>query len=462
MTVVPLIRSAGLGVDDVRLAERMLNQIRARRIANAEAEEYYEGRHVANLVGLSTPPVMRNVETVAGWPGTVVDVLEERLDWLGWASNDGDTFGLTDVFESNMLDVDSGMGHLDALIFGVSFVVVGSGVEGEPTPLVTVESPKVSTGLWNRRTRRLDAGLSILDEDEAGNPSRIVLRTPERTLSASRAAGGGWVLDDLDEHRLGRTLMVPLPNRARASRDFGRSEITRAVRYYTDTAARTLLGMEVNREFYSSPQRWMMGASAEAFQNADGTRMTAWQAITGRVWAMPRDEDGNLPEVGEFKANSPAPYLEQVRGLSLLLAAEAGLPASYLGFSTENPASADAIRAGENRLVKRAQRRQAGFDRGWLEVARLALLVRDGEVPAGFDSTVTSRWVDPATPTKAATADAGQKVVASVPWLAETDVGLELLGLDPAQIERALAERSRSALTSDLALLASAIDRQTP
>jgi hypothetical protein len=35
----------------------------------------------------------------------------------------------------------------------------------------------------------------------------------------------------------------------------GRSEITKPIRYYTDAAARTLLGLEVNREFYNAPQR---------------------------------------------------------------------------------------------------------------------------------------------------------------------------------------------------------------
>lgn len=460
---VSLIRHSGLGVEDVRLVERMLAQLRDRGQANDEAEEYYEGRHVANLVGMSTPPAMRNVHTVAGWPGTVVDVLDERLDWLGWYATDRDDFGLSGVYQDNQLDVESGASQLDALIYGVGFVVTGKGADGEPDVLVTVESPKASTGLWNRRTRRLDAGISVLDFDEGGLPSRVVLRRPDGNQTLARSEWGGWRIEDADDHKIGRTLMVPMANRARASRDFGRSEITRAVRYYTDTAARTLLGMEVNREFYSAPQRYMMGASPDMFQNADGSQVTPWQAIMGRVWMAPRDDEGELPQVGEFSANSPAPYLEQVRGLSLLLAAEAGLPATYLGFSTENPASADAIRAGEARLVKRAQRRQLGFDRSWLEVARLSLLVRDGEIPAGFESAISSRWVDPATPTKAATADAGQKMLTAVPWLAETEVGLELIGMDSAQVERAQAERRRAAAGARLdALLAGTQEQPAP
>ena len=73
-------------------------------------------------------------------------------------------------------------------------------------------------------------------------------------------------------------------------------------------------------------------------------------------------------------------------------------------WTTGNPASADAIRAGEARLVKRAERRQVSFGRAWLEVGRLALLVRDGVVPDSFSSLGT-RWRDAATPTRAAAAD---------------------------------------------------------
>jgi hypothetical protein len=46
---------------------------------------------------------------------------------------------------------------------------------------------------------------------------------------------------------------------------------------------------------------------------------------------------------------------------------------------------------------------------------------------------------------RAAAADAGAKQLAVVPWLAETEIGLELLGLDEQQITRAMAEKRRAA-----------------
>ena len=54
---------------------------------------------------------------------------------------------------------------------------------------------------------------------------------------------------------------------------------------------------------------------------------------------------------------------------------------------------------------------------------------------------------------RAAEADAGSKTVAAMPWLAETEVGMELMGLSDDQIKRAQAERRRAAGRNVLAAL---------
>jgi hypothetical protein len=428
--------------DESRLVELMSNRLSAYAVANIEAVSRYEGSWAATQFGISIPPSMSGLQTVAGWGGSVVDVLEERLDWLGWSS-DGDDFDLESVYASNGLDVDSGMSHLDSLIFGTSFVTVGSGVDGEPNPLVTPHSPQTMTGIWDARRRRVSSALSVVTEN-----SQIVEATlylPDETVALSRLnPGGKWAVDDRDQHKLGRVPVVQLPNRVRGSRVEGRSEITKAVRYYCDAAMRTMLGLEVNREFYNSPQRVVLGADETMFKNADGSTASPWTAIQGRVWAVPNDDDGNTPSVEQFSPASPAPYLDQIKGYAQLLAAEAGIPGAYLGFVTDNPASADAIRAGEARLVKRAERRQAVFGRSWLEVGRLALLVRDGAVPVEFDDTVSARWRDASTPTRSAAADETTKYVGAGILPADSSVTYDRMGLSPAEQRQVNADRRRA------------------
>ncbi len=408
---------------------------------NSEAEQYYDGSWVAQNFGISIPPRMQGLHTIAGWCGTVVDVLEERLDWLGWSSADDD-FGLDGVYASNGLDVDAGAVHLDSLIYGVSFVTVGSGMDGEPDPLVTPQSPLAMTGRWDHRLRRLSVALSTYSED--GAVVGVTLYLPDETVMCNRRSGP-WVVVERDRHNLGRVPVVALPNRARASREIGRSEITKAVRYYADAAARTLLGLEVNREFYNAPQRVGLNVDDSMFQDVSGNPVSPWTSIQGRLWNIPPNDDGMPePKVIQFEPASPAPYIDQVKGYATLLAAEAGIPPAYLGFQTDNPASADAIRAGEARLVKRAERRQTSFSRSWLEVARLALLVRDGAIPESFDLSVATRWRDAATPTRAAAADEATKLIGVGVLPADSSVTYDRVGLSPAEQRIVEADRRRT------------------
>lgn len=429
--------------DELALVDRMLNNLRLYETSNALKEAYYEGEHRVRNLGIAIPPGMGLVEAVVGWPGTAVDVLEERLDWYGWTS-EADVFGLGDIYTANALEVDASLAHLDALIYGTSFAVVGTGDSGEPNPLITVHSPRSMTGLFDTRSRRLRAALSQVVED--GQVVEVTLYLENQTVALSRPPhGGAWVVDDRDIHNLGRPLVAQFVNRPRGSRLSGRSEISKAVRYYTDDAVRTMLGMEVNREFYSAPQRYALGVDADDFTSADGTVRTGWETIMGRVWAIDRDEDGNLPQVGQFTPASPAPYLEQIKGLAQLIAAEAGIPTSYLGFITDNPASADAIRAGEARLIKRAERRQKGFSRSWLEVGRLALLVRDGSVPDGFAQITAENWRDAATPTRAAATDEAVKLSTGDDPIIPRDstVLYNRIGLSPAEQRQVAADKRR-------------------
>lgn len=438
MSVPALLVLDTLTADEAATADLLMGALTSHAAANATAEKYYEGRHATEQFGISIPPSMAGLQTVAGWPGTTVDVIEERLDWLGW-SDDAD-LGLDEVYSANMLDVDSGLGHLDALIFGTSFVSVGTGLEGEPHPLITPHSPKSTTLLWDARARRAKSALSVVVS--AGRATEQTIYLPDQTITVDLSRGHPRVMDR-DMHRLGRVPVVPLPNRTRTSREFGRSEITRAVRYLSDAAMRTLLGMEVNREFYSAPQRVALNVDESMFRDAAGNPVSQWTSIQGRVWAIPANDDGGAaPSVQQFQPASPAPYLDMVRGLAQLLAAEAGIPAAYLGFSTDNPASADAIRAGEARLVKRAERRQATFSRAWLEVARLALLVRDGVIPDAI-SAVSCRWRDASTPTRAAAADEVTKLVASGIIPAGSRVAMDRVGLGPAEQRQVEADRER-------------------
>jgi hypothetical protein len=435
-----------------RAARRLMGRLSAYDRPNRRQLGYYTGEHSLKDLGISTPPSMRDLPVVAGWPALVVDTLEERLDLLGWQIPDGDDdeLQLAQIFAANNLDTESSLGHLDALIYGIAFAVIGTG----DVPLITVESPSLVTVTWDAQRRMPDAAVVAEPSTESFGPTRANVYLPGRRLLLERPSGTeAWEVVDRQAYPDDEIVpVVPLVNRPHASAYQGRSEITRPVRYLTDAAIRTLLGAEVNREFYAAPQRWAMGASEESFVDSNQARVGEWQAIMGRVWAIERDDDGNVPSVGQFPASSPSPFIEQIKLYAQLLAAQAGMPAAYLGFVTDNPSSADAIRAGEARLVKRAERRQAAFGQAWARVARLAILLRDGEIPPEADA-IRSRWRDAATPTRAAAADEASKLVGSGILPADSQVTYDRIGLTPGEQDLVQAESRRKVARETTRLL---------
>ncbi|WP_241678897.1 phage portal protein [Streptomyces lasalocidi] len=453
MAVAVYLPNLTVSEDELALVEVMLKRLAYYIPRNQVAEDYYEGKRKLDNISSSIPPHLQNLRTVVGWAGISVDVLDERLDWQGWISESGKDFGLRDVYTQNNLAMESSLGHLDTLIYGTSFVTVGAGYEGEPSPLISVESPMRMTGIWDSRLRRLSAALGVNAIDESTKQvSEVTLYMPYANITLGKVAGI-WQVLDRDDHNLGRVMVVQMTNRSRASREGGRSEITRGIRSLVDQGVRTLLGMEINREFYSIPQKYILGADMSMFMDDDGNMRPAWQTIQGQVVAIedPIDEDTDRPdqtrrpEIGQFNAASPAPYAEQLKVLSQMVAAEAALPSGYFGFVTENPSSADAIRQEEARLIKRAERKQLSFGHSWMEVGRLSVLVREGsDADLSEFNSVSVKWRDAATPTRSAAADEASKLIAAGVLPADSSVTWDRLGFSPQEQERLASDLRRA------------------
>lgn len=456
-----IVSAPVLQLDELKEFNEIRRRIDARRAHNERRVSYYEAHRNVRDLGISTPPgVAGRIASVVGWPGTVVDALEERLDIIGFnaAHIDLDSLGIQQIWDDNELYREYPGAHQDSMIQGVSFLATSRGKDGEPDPLITVESPTTMSAIYDPRGRRVISAAAFAYDDE-GRPTAASLYRLYSTVHVEKDSKGRWNIVHRDDHNLNRVLVRRLVNRPRASRQWGRSEITRDVIYYTDAAMRTILGAEVSREFYSAPQRWIMGAKEESFERPDGSQASPWETYMGRFLALSRDEDDDQgdPKVGQFAPASPTPYIELVQMFSTMVASSSATPPTYFGFVTENPPSADAIRAYEARHVKRAERRCTNFGPEWAGALKDAILLRDGHVPAELAGLRTN-WADPATPTRAATADATQKLMSAFPWMADSDVPLEQLGYDGTDLDRLKADRARHRSSS----LAQALLGQQP
>jgi hypothetical protein len=438
--------------DELRLVSRLEAAITSRRFDLELLDSYYRGTVRIRDLGISIPPQMRQLHTALGWPRVCVDALDERLDVEGFRfpdSTDVDT-DLQDVWQANNLDSESQLAHMDALIFGAGFAAVGSNDDG--SPLITVESPLDLAVLWDARSRTVRAALRLYGHVGA---RQATLYLPDQTVSLEQSAAG-WSVTSRDVHKLGAVPIVRIANRPRSYDRDGASEITPEIMSITDAACRTLQGLEVAREFYSAPQRYILGADESAFQDAAGNKKSGWETYIGRVLALERDADGNLPSVGQFTPYDPSTFTKVIDMYAKIISSITGLPPHVLGYTTDNPASADAIRSTEMRLKLKADRKCRMFGDAWSDVMRLALLVRDGALP-GNAGAITTVWADTATPTPAATTDAIFKQVQMGYLPAESDVTGEKLGYSAVERQRIEVDRKVDAGRSVLAELATSL-----
>jgi hypothetical protein len=468
--VYPTLPLTGLSEDEARAANALAMRLFNVRPYLELRGLYYDGLQKMQDLGISIPPSLAGLRTVMGWPQIGVDAVDERCIVQGFR-HAGQTEAddeLLEIWGANNLGLESSLGHLDALIYGRSYVIVGA-QDDTDVPLITVESPLNMTAVWDARLRKVTAAIQLyLNTDFASDLySREVaaLYLQGRTIHMAREVSadgvyGKWEITDRDNHGLD-VPVLRLANRQRTAAREGSSEITPAWMNTTDSACRTLLGMEVGREFHAAPRRYVLGASEENFRKPDGTPISAWDTYVGKIWGLERDEEGNLPQVGQFAPSDPSVYTKLLDTYRQNFAADAGLPPHYLGIVSDgNPASADAIRSSEARLVKRAERKHLGFGCTWAEAMKMALVV------AGASPDTVARiqvdWEDPATPTPGATTDALQKQVAAGIVPPTSDVVLRRAGYSPLERAQLVKDREDHAAEQALAAKAAQLGQEAP
>jgi len=427
----------------------LVTQLDARRPRLAVRDAYYDGKKRLDRYGISIPPQMRDLETVIGWPAKTCDVLASRLHLGGFVvpgQSSADT-GIEDIFAANSMAVEIPQAFVSTFIHGVSFVAVTGGDTsiGEPEVLIQTMPATEATGLWDGRRRRLAAALWMPAFDaRSRKPQTAVLYLDDQVITLSKEYGGKW-LAERAFHKLGRVPVVPLRYRPRMGRPFGMSRISRSVISLTDQAVRTMLRTEVSAEFYSSPQRYMLGAEESAFVGSDGQARTQWEAVIGRMLTISRDEDGEIPTVGQFPQISMQPHAEHLRSIAMMFAGETAIPPSNLGIIHDNPASAEAIDAAWADMVGVAELCQVELGSGLTEVAQLAVMTRDGlsEVPKDL-LRLRPKFRDASTPTKQAQTQSTVMQITAGVLRPDSEVALEQLGYDQTDIERIQAEHRRA------------------
>lgn len=447
--------------DENRTLNMLLEQLDAKQPRNFLRASFYDGKRAIRQVGTVIPPQYYRLGMVLGWSAKAVDILARRcnLDAFVWPDGDLTKLGYPEVRDGNHMQTEVSSALISSLIHGTSFLIntLGDEQAGETRGLIHVKDALSATGTWDARRRAMADLLSITSWDDEGKPNGLVLYLDGLTITADKDSSG-WTVDKQD-HPWG-VPAEPMVYKPRTGRPFGSSRISRPVMSLHESALRTVIRMEANGDVYSIPQMILLGADEGIFKNADGSIKPAWQVAIGRIFGVPDDDDASVPraDVKQFQAASPQPHIDQLKQQAQLFSGETSIPLTSLGVSDmSNPTSADSYIASREDLIAEAEGATDDWSLPLRRSLTRALAMQNGldAVPADW-STIAPKWRSPVYLSRAAQADAGMKQLAAVPWLAESEVGLELLGLDEQQIQRALADRRRSSGSAALRTVAEA------
>ncbi len=406
--------------EGVEYLRRKLNTKRSR--VNLRYK-YYEMKNSIKDLSKMTPPNMKWITACLGWCGKSVDSLADRLVFKEFAN---DNFDLNYIFQMNNPDTLFDSAILSALISSCCFIYISP--DDEDFPRLQVIDGANATGIIDPITGLLREGYAVLERDKYNKVKLEAYFTPERTDYISKG-----VVELSIPNAAPYPLLVPIIFRPDAVREFGHSRISRAQMSIVQSALRTIKRSEISAEFYSFPQKYILGLSEDAEE------MDKWKATMSSMLTFTKDEEGDSPKVGQFAQQSMSPYIEQFRMFASLFAGETGLTLDDLGFVSDNPSSAEAIKASHENLRLAARKAQRTFGSGFLNVGYLSACVRDDFAYERKQFYLTKPiWEPIFEPDAAMLSQIGDgiiKINQAVPGYFNTDNLRNLTGIEASKVE---------------------------
>ena len=329
--------------------------------------DYYEMKNARLDPSPLIPAGLKeSYKSILGWCAKSVDSLADRLVFDGF-DPDTDVFNMNGIFDLNNRDILFDNAILGALISSCDFIYISKGDDGFPR--LQVIDGRNATGIIDPITNMLTEGYAILERDVRDQPVTEAYFVAGQTDIITK--GNHKVTTETYPNSAPYALLVPIIYRPDAKRMFGHSRISRACMDLMDKARNTITRAEVAAEFYAFPQKYVVGMSQDA------EPLDSWKATVSSMLQFTKDEDGQHPILGQFTTASMTPHHEQLKMYASAFAGETGLTLDDLGFATDNPSSADAIKAGHENLRLLARKAQRTFGTGFLNTGYLAACVRD-------------------------------------------------------------------------------------
>lgn len=339
------------------------NKLRCRKSRCDLRYKFYEQKNTVIDPNEALPGKLRQVRNVLGWCSKAVDSLADRLS-VGEFVNDRLMMG--DLYKQNNPDVLFDSAMRSALITSCSFLYVFKG-DDELTKIRVIDGRR-ATGTIDDQTGMMYEGYAVLAANDKGDPLLEAYFTPEKVEYYDHEHDEQPFKVVAMPNDMQYCSLIPIIYKPDSKRPFGHSRISRAAMSTVRSAIMNLHNSEIAAQFYAYPQKYVLGLS-EDFE------IDKWQASISSMFMTTRDSKGDVPVVGAFPSASMTPYTDMMRMYAQEFAGETGLTIDDLGFSSDNPSSADAIKAGHDQLRLMGRSAQKTFGSGFINAGYMAACI---------------------------------------------------------------------------------------
>lgn len=431
----------------------------AHQSKNLEKERYYEGHiHLSEVnLGIALPKSIKGLEIGCEWGAKCVDVLAARSMFDGFVGSDGTTADtMSGILTANRLISEYMKACRDELKFGCTFATLSADPKAGCS--IRFHSPKTAAALWSGEKGRIDCGLAIIDTrfdetDQLWRPSMVNYYDDDSLWQLTRT-GSTWTARRYP-HRMGRPLMEPMIWNPTSDKPFGRSRIKEPVRRLIQGYVRTVANATIGLEFATSPQKYLLGVTDDQYDVLINEKFK--QYVGSLLITTTNPDTGSNPVYGQLQQGNIEPHVQMLRILATQFSAATGLPVTDTGVVNDaNPTSSDAILAQTQTLVTMAEQLNAANGDALHMIALMAQAIASSSTLEDLTSEqqdVIAHFKNPSMPSIASTADAAVKIASARQGFSDTDVFLEMVGFDQADIRRIKSQEQRSrglALVTDI------------
>ena len=283
---------------------------------------YYRMHNSLKDLGISIPENLLDVNCTVGWCEKAVKTRATRSTFDGFVFNGATDGSLNELVSANRMRTLYDKAVRSTLVHGLSAFTVMRGQGGQPAVKVRAYSGTQFSVLWDKDADRIACGIVLADVDKDGSPTKYVAHFVDAVLTFERS-GAEWSCE-AEPNPMGRPMMEVLAFDPDLDRPLGHSMLTPEVLGIVDKAMRDVLRMEVGAEFFTFPQRYVIGAAEDLFstapegceRNEDGeyvdsqgnviqpvvSEVAKFKAYIGAIMAISRDENGDAPTVGAVHA----------------------------------------------------------------------------------------------------------------------------------------------------------------